>query len=62
MPLAFHHLAVQVRDLEGCERFYREVLALLVLRRWPDGSGRDRSVWLGVGNRIGLSHHPDEAP
>ena len=128
MPLAFHHLAVRVRDLEGCERFYREVLGLPVLRRWPDGSGRDRSVWLGVeggflalertgagpeprpfrdvragvhlvalripaaertawearlaahrvpvahrtrwtlylqdpeGNRIGLSHHPDEAP
>ncbi len=48
MALAFHHLAVQVRDLERCERFYREVLGLPVLRRWPDGSGRDRSVWLGV--------------
>jgi glyoxylase I family protein len=128
VPLTFHHLAVQVRDLEGCERFYREVLGLPVLRRWPDGSGRDRAVWLGVeggflaleragsgpeprpfrdgrpglhllalripvseraawearfaaggvqvahrtrwtlylrdpeGNRLGLSHHPDEAP
>lgn len=128
MPLTFHHLAVQVRDLEGCERFYREVLGLPVLERWPDGSGRDRAVWLGVeggflaleragadsapgpfgdgrpglhllalriaaseraawearlaaagvpvvhrtrwtlylrdpeGNRLGLSHHPDEAP
>lgn len=128
VPLAFHHLAVLVRDLEGCERFYREVLGLPVLRRWSDGSGRDGSVWLGVeggflaleragagpeprpfrdgraglhllalripaaertawearlaahrvpvahrtrwtlylqdpeGNRIGLSHHPDEAP
>ena len=128
MPPGFHHLAVQVRDLEGCERFYREVLGLSVLRRWPDGSGGERSVWLGLeggflalerveagpepapfhdgrpglhllalripaaeraawearlaargvavehrtrwtlylrdpeGNRIGLSHHPDEAP
>ncbi len=48
MPLTFHHLAVKVRDLEGCERFYREVLGLPVLRRWPDGSGRDRAVWLAV--------------
>ncbi|HEU4384755.1 MAG TPA: VOC family protein [Anaeromyxobacteraceae bacterium] len=128
MPPGFHHLAVKVRDLEGCERFYREVLGLPVVRRWPDASGTDRSVWLGVeggflalergegapdarpfhdgrpglhllalrisaaeraewearlaghrvavehrtrwtlylrdpeGNRIGLSHHPDEAP
>ena len=128
MPPGFHHLAIQVRDLQGCERFYREVLGLPVLRRWPDASGGDRSVWLGVeggclaleragaepearpfrdgraglhllalripaaervawearlaahgvavahrtrwtlylrdpeGNRIGLSHHPDEAP
>lgn len=128
MAPGFHHLAIQVRDLEECERFYREVLGLPVLRRWPDPSGGDRSVWLGVedgflalervgaepearpfhdgraglhlvalripaaeraawearlaaqgvavvrrshwtlylrdpeGNRIGLSHHPDEAP
>jgi glyoxylase I family protein len=44
----FHHLAVQVRDLPLCERFYRETLGLRVLRRWPatDGAGVDRSVWL----------------
>ncbi len=48
--LAFHHLAVQCADLERCERFYREVLGLPVLRRWPaEGEGRDRSVWLAVG-------------
>lgn len=63
--LAFHHLAIQCRDLEACERFYREVLGLPVLRRWPvEGVGRppparpeveaarghrDRSVWLAVG-------------
>ena len=128
MTPGFHHLAVQVRDLEVCERFYREVLGLPLLRRWPDASGGDRSVWLAMeggflaleradagpeprpfrdgrpglhllalriplaergdwearlaahgvkvahrtrwtlylqdpeGNRIGLSHHPDEAP
>ncbi len=52
--LAFHHLAVQCRDLEACERFYREVLGLPVLRRWPvegdpHAPPRDRSVWLAVG-------------
>jgi catechol 2,3-dioxygenase-like lactoylglutathione lyase family enzyme len=37
-----------VRDLPRCERFYREVLGLHVLRRWPaaDGADGDRSVWL----------------
>jgi catechol 2,3-dioxygenase-like lactoylglutathione lyase family enzyme len=50
VTLAFHHLAVQCADLERCERFYREVLGLEVLRRWPreEGTG-DRSVWLSVG-------------
>jgi len=49
MPTGFHHLAIRVADLAGCERFYREVLGLPVLRRWPDAAGGDRSVWLGVG-------------
>jgi catechol 2,3-dioxygenase-like lactoylglutathione lyase family enzyme len=50
VTLAFHHLAIQCADLDRCERFYREVLGLEVLRRWPreDGPG-DRSVWLSVG-------------
>lgn len=48
--LAFHHLAIQCADLERCEAFYREVLGLPVLRRWPlEGEGRDRAVWLAVG-------------
>jgi catechol 2,3-dioxygenase-like lactoylglutathione lyase family enzyme len=49
MPTGLHHLAIQVADLAGCERFYREVLGLPVLRRWPDEAGGERSVWLGVG-------------
>lgn len=48
--LAFHHLAVSCRDLARCERFYREVLGLPELRRWPDEDGGDRSVWLSVGD------------
>ncbi len=50
MPLAFHHLAIQCADLDRCERFYREVLGLEVLRRWPRDGGGDRSVWLSVGD------------
>ncbi len=45
----FHHVAIQCADLESCERFYREVLGLSLLRRWPRPGGGDRSVWLSVG-------------
>jgi catechol 2,3-dioxygenase-like lactoylglutathione lyase family enzyme len=50
-PRGFHHLAIQVRDLAVEERFYRDVLGLAVLRRWParDGVG-ERSVWLDAGD------------
>jgi glyoxylase I family protein len=48
--LTYHHLAVQCADLASCERFYRDVLGLPVLRRWPAEGGGDRSVWLGVGD------------
>jgi len=44
-----HHVAIQCADLESCERFYRDVLDLPVLRRWPRPGGGDRSVWLSVG-------------
>lgn len=43
-----HHLAIQCADLAACERFYREVLGLELLRRWPGAAG-DRSVWLALG-------------
>jgi glyoxylase I family protein len=46
----FHHVAIQCADLEACERFYREVIGLPVLRRWPRPEGGDRSVWLSVGD------------
>jgi len=49
VPLALHHVAIQCADLARCERFYREVLGLAVLRRWPREGGGDRSVWLAVG-------------
>lgn len=44
-----HHLAIQCRDLGACERFYREVLGLPLLRRWPGEGGGDRAVWLDLG-------------
>jgi glyoxylase I family protein len=47
-----HHLAIQVKNLAGAEAFYREVLGLSLVRRWPfeDGRAGDRSVWLSVGS------------
>jgi catechol 2,3-dioxygenase-like lactoylglutathione lyase family enzyme len=46
-----HHLAIQVRDLAVVERFYREVLGLAPLRRWPSAGGAgERSVWMDLGD------------
>jgi catechol 2,3-dioxygenase-like lactoylglutathione lyase family enzyme len=44
----FHHLALQCADLARCEAFYRNVLGLPVAKRWQDGAGAERSVWLAV--------------
>ncbi len=45
-----HHAAVACVDLGRCEAFYRDVLGLAVLRRWPAAGGQgDRSVWLSTG-------------
>jgi glyoxylase I family protein len=64
VPLAFHHVAIQCADLARCERFYREVLGLAVLRRWPRDGGGDRSVWLWVGDGEGFLalERAEEAP
>jgi len=47
--LAINHVALRCGDLERCEGFYRKVLGLEVLRRWPAEGGGDRSVWLSLG-------------
>jgi catechol 2,3-dioxygenase-like lactoylglutathione lyase family enzyme len=44
-----HHVALRCADLARCEAFYRDVLGLPVLRRWPAEGGGERSVWLSAG-------------
>jgi len=44
-----HHVAVRCADLEKNLDFYRRVLGLEVLRRWPGDGGSERSVWLSTG-------------
>ncbi|WP_199242761.1 VOC family protein [Vitiosangium sp. GDMCC 1.1324] len=44
----FHHLAIQVRDVEKVTAFYREVLGLSELKRHYRPDGSLRSVWVGV--------------
>ena len=44
----FHHLALQVVDVERVVAFYREVLDLPELHRFQRDDGSLRSVWLGV--------------
>ncbi len=46
--MAFHHLAVQVHDLPRAERWYRDVLGLAVMQRWPGPDGQERSIWLAL--------------
>ncbi len=49
-----HHLALCVRDLARVEPFYRDLLGLPVLRRWPEADGQGcRSVWLELGTGRG---------
>jgi catechol 2,3-dioxygenase-like lactoylglutathione lyase family enzyme len=64
-PTDFHHLALQVHDLERAVRFYTETLGLSVLRRWTDDRG-ERSVWISVGRGFlaleRTSSEPQPAP
>ena len=44
----FHHLAIQVRDLEASARFYSGVLGLAELARHRRADGSLRAIWVGV--------------
>jgi catechol 2,3-dioxygenase-like lactoylglutathione lyase family enzyme len=44
----FHHLAIQVRDVERVTAFYREVLGFSELKRHYRADGSLRSVWVEV--------------
>jgi glyoxylase I family protein len=50
-----HHFAIQVHDLEGAVRWYRELLDLPVLREWRDDAGAVRSVWLRLSGEAFLA-------
>ena len=66
-PAGVHHIALQVRDLGAVEAFYRQVLGLGVLRRWPadaGGGGGERAIWidLGAGSFLALERVPPGGP
>jgi catechol 2,3-dioxygenase-like lactoylglutathione lyase family enzyme len=44
-----HHVALRCADLGRMEEFYRGVLRLDLLCRWPGEGGSDRSIWLSTG-------------
>jgi glyoxylase I family protein len=44
----FHHLAIQVRDLEEVTAFYRDVLGFSEMKRHYRTDGSLRSVWVEV--------------
>lgn len=54
-PLAPHHIALVVAELERAEAFYAGVLGLPVVRRWDDAAGAPRSVWLALGPQAFLA-------
>ncbi len=44
----FHHLAIQVRDIERVTAFYRDVLGFSELERYHREDGSLRSIWVEV--------------
>jgi catechol 2,3-dioxygenase-like lactoylglutathione lyase family enzyme len=47
-----HHLALSVRDLESCGKFYGDILGLPVVARHQNDRGELRSVWLQTSSLI----------
>ena len=48
-PLGFHHVALQVRDVERVAAFYRDALGLNELARHHRDDGALRSIWVAAG-------------
>ena len=57
-PLALHHLAVKVRDVDRVAAFYRDVLGLPEQRRHHDARGL-RSVWLEAAEALVMVERAD---
>lgn len=49
----FHHLAIQVHDVERSAAFYRDVVGLMELVRHHQPDGSLRSIWLSLGGAEG---------
>lgn len=52
--LGFHHVAVQVRDVQRVTDFYVGVLGLTEVRRFQRDDGSLRSVWVSAGEGAGF--------
>ena len=48
-PRGFHHVAIQVRDVEQVTAFYVRVLGLTEVKRFHRDDGSLRSVWVNAG-------------
>lgn len=58
--LGFHHVAVQVRDVQRVTDFYVQVLGLTEVRRFLRDDGSLRSVWVNAGEGfIAIERAPD---
>ncbi len=51
MDAAFTHLALHVRDLEACVRFYRDFCGMRVVHERTGDSDGERIVWLAEQGR-----------
>ena len=64
-PRGFHHVAIQVRDVEKVTAFYVRVLGLAEVKRFHRDDGSLRSVWVNAGKGpafFAIEHAPDLAP
>lgn len=52
MGRRLHHIALGARDVEGVAAFYRDLLGLREVRRFPLPGGDVRSIWLDLGGAV----------